>query len=99
MITEKSIGSSVDVRGRPYNDSDSISISTDGSVDRGLTSTFDHETIRPTRRTETELTLTNDDDFYDYSNGWVLTSVAYAIWIAVLCANVFSIYQIGSGQA
>lgn len=92
-----------DTRGHSFTESNASSFTADGSLDRGLTSTFDHVTVKPAQRVGTESTLTNtgngDDDFYDYSNGWFLASAAYIIWFAVLCANVFSLYQIGTGQA
>lgn len=108
VVSEKS--KVVSGSGAPYIDheieTDTFSLSS-GGVNRDLapSSTFDHGTIRPARRMGTEVTLTNsagvgdDSDFYDYSNGWFLASAAYSVWFAVLCANMYSLYQIGSGQA
>ena len=103
-ISEKKPGSYVDFQVQSF--TDSLSGSTEsGTTSKEPKSTFEHGTIRPSQRRGTELTLTsnvnsdNDDDFYDYSNGWFLASVAYLIWFAVLCANMYSLYQIGSGQA
>ncbi|KAG6910575.1 hypothetical protein DXG01_009526 [Tephrocybe rancida] len=35
------------------------------------------------------------DEMVDYSNGWVLLGVAYAIWGVVLVANVYAIVSLG----
>lgn len=35
----------------------------------------------------------------DFSNGYILTAVAYAIWVVVLIANVYAIVMLGMGQA
>lgn len=34
----------------------------------------------------------------DYSNGYILTAFAYAIWVVVLIANVYALIMLGMGQ-
>ncbi|KAL0950799.1 hypothetical protein HGRIS_007564 [Hohenbuehelia grisea] len=38
-------------------------------------------------------------EFLDFSNGWTLTIVAYAIWAVVLVANVYALVMVGMGKA
>jgi len=37
-------------------------------------------------------------DIIDFSNGYLLTTFAYAIWAVILVANVYAITMIGMGQ-
>ncbi|KAI5124421.1 hypothetical protein M0805_008305 [Coniferiporia weirii] len=38
-----------------------------------------------------------DDEYVDYSNGWVMTVLAYAIWLVVLVANGYVIVTLAIG--
>ena len=37
-------------------------------------------------------------DIIDFSNGYFLTTLAYAIWVVVFVANIYAIAMIGMGQ-
>jgi metal iron transporter len=40
-----------------------------------------------------------EDEYVDYSNGWVLTIISYAIWFVILIANCYMIVTLAIGDA
>lgn len=48
---------------------------------------------------------TNDPDeldpegYIDFSNGWIMTILSYAIWLVVLTANIYAIVMLAMGKA
>ena len=39
----------------------------------------------------------DDDEFIDYSNGWFLTGISYAIWVVVVVANGYLLVTLAIG--
>lgn len=53
------------------------------------------------KRADTDVTdseSAEEDEYIDYSNGWPLTIVAYAIWLVVLVANFYTIVTLAMGD-
>lgn len=73
-----------------------------GSDVRSLSQIQQVDIIAPGEKVEEVLVETasssHDDDYIDFSNGWLLTVVASVIFVVVLAANLYVIIMLGLGR-
>ena len=95
---EKQEGSSSSVKTIPHSNQDSIESTIEES---GIVSLKgkEKEKILDTERLESTSPISEEgpewvddqEDYIDYSNGWILTVTSYATWLLILIANGYLI--------